>query len=36
VNNLHQICVAVVCGAGRYSGDIYEVGKWHLHKQNTN
>ena len=27
VNNLHQICVAVVCGAGRYSGDIYEVGK---------
>ena len=36
VNNLHQICNAIRGGAGMYSGDIYEVGKWHLHKQNTN
>ena len=27
VNNLHQICIAISAGAGRYSGDIYEVGK---------
>ena len=24
VNNLHQICIAVMGGAGMYTGDIYE------------
>jgi len=27
VNNLHQICIAIIGGAGLYTGDIYEVGK---------
>ena len=27
VNNLHQICNAIRGGAGRYTGDIYEVEK---------
>lgn len=28
VNNLHQICIAVMQGAGRYSGDIYEASPY--------
>jgi hypothetical protein len=24
INNLHQICIAVSCGAGMYTGEIYQ------------
>tara|TARA_R100000995_G_scaffold81963_2_gene55295 strand:+ start:1470 stop:1703 length:234 start_codon:yes stop_codon:yes gene_type:complete len=36
VNNLQQICIAVMCGAGMYTGDIYDpaIGRSDLWLEN--